>query len=155
LSEIKWGQSQIKLQSNFNLTLTPFNFGFTLLELLIVLVILGFSSSLTMPDLWRSYEKAQQKNTIQQFAIALNKYRTDAYKAGQIIEVSADSEVSENSRLKSLPELPEGWKIKTNNILRFLPTGVTNGAQYKISSPNRQWQLTITPLDGRHEIQLQ
>lgn len=128
--------------------------GFTLLELLIVLVILGFTSTLVTPNLWRSHEKSQQRNTLQQFATALDQYRIEAYKAGRTIELTQENSGHDNDALKPLPNLPTDWHIESATTLRFLPTGVTNGAKYKIKSPNREWLLTITPLDGLHKIEL-
>ena len=129
--------------------------GFTLIELLIVLVILGFTSSLVTPNLWRSYEKSQQRHILQQFTIALTQYRIEAYKTGRMIEIKkADTINSKNKNTRQLPALPSDWKVEVATVLRFLPTGVTNGATYKIVSPDRHWLLTITPLDGQHKIEL-
>ncbi|MCK5904374.1 MAG: type II secretion system protein [Gammaproteobacteria bacterium] len=128
--------------------------GFTLIELLIVLVILGFSSSMIAPNLWRTHEKSQQRDTLQKFVLALNKYRIKAYNTGKMIEFTQKQNTVKESNLATLPKLPEGWAIKEATTLRFLPTGVTNGATYQIDSPNKHWQLTINPLDGQHEIQL-
>ena len=128
--------------------------GFTLIELLIVLVILGFSSSMIAPNLWRTHEKSQQRDTLQKFVLALNKYRVKAYRTGKTIEFTQKQNAPQESKSTALPKLPEGWAIKEATTLRFLPTGVTNGATYEIDSPNRHWQLTIKPLDGQHEIEL-
>lgn len=128
---------------------------FTLLELLVVLVIIGFVSSFVTPDLWRSYEKSQQRDVIQQFAVSLDKYRIQAYRKGHTIEIVKQKDNSENPAIKQIPRLPSGWTVETATTLRFLSTGVTNGAKYQIKSPDRRWVLTVSPLDGDHEISLQ
>ena len=128
---------------------------FTLLELLVVLVIIGFASSFVTPDLWRSYEKSQQRDVIQNFAVSLDKYRIQAYREGHTIEIVKQDDSSDSPALMQIPSLPSGWTVETATTLRFLSTGVTNGAKYKIKSPDRHWILTISPLDGEHEISLQ
>ncbi len=143
-----------KISTPFTHTkMTPVT-GFTLLELLVVLIILGFTSSFVTPNLWHSYAKSQQRSVLQQFALALDKYRLQAYHTGKPITLVRQKTNTEDTTLVQLPELPSGWRIETSSPLIVLPTGVTNGAQYKIKSPDRYWQLTITPLDGEHEIQL-
>jgi general secretion pathway protein G len=127
---------------------------FTLLELLVVLVILGFTSSFVTPDLWRSYEKSQQRSVIQEFALSLDEYRIQAYRSGRTVEIVKEDITPEDPATIQIPSLPTGWTVETATTLRFLPTGVTNGAQYKIKSPDRHWLLIISPLDGDHEISL-
>ncbi len=129
---------------------------FTLLELLVVLIIIGFTSSFVTPDLWRSYEKSQQREVMQNFALSLDKYRIQAYKSGRAIEIVKEATGPENNpEIIQIPALPSGWTVEKATALRFLPTGVTNGGQYQIKSPDRRWVLKISPLDGEHEISLQ
>jgi len=128
--------------------------GFTLLELLVVLVILGLAASFSGPDLWRAYVKAEERSQVALFSEALTDLRVEAFHTGKSIvlpEIAGSTIV--NSRM---PELPDHWQIERSGRVRFLPTGVTNGGAFYLKSPaSHHWLLTLRPLDGHADIQRQ
>jgi len=125
--------------------------GFTLLELLVVLVIVALTASFSGPDLWRAYVKADERSTVRTFADALGVLRVEAFHQGRSIVLAAvDGAISVGKRM---PELPEGWRLESSSVLRFLPSGVTNGGIVYLRSPDaHRWLLKIEPLDGAIEI---
>ena len=125
--------------------------GFTLLELLVVLVIVGMTASFSGPDLWRAYVKADEHSTVQTFSDAIGVLRVEAFHQGRAIVLAAVHEGAAAG--KRMPDLPVGWRLERSSSLRFLPSGVTNGGMMYLSSPDaHQWQLTLAPLDGTVEI---
>jgi len=126
--------------------------GFTLLELLVVLLIVAMAASLTGPQLWKSYTKASERSTLQTFAGELQQLRSQAFHSGRMIELPATRAAIKTS-VGLFPVIPEGWELERSSVLRLLPTGVTNGAElYFLSPGNRRWLLNLRPLDGRVEI---
>jgi len=126
--------------------------GFTLLELLVVLVLLGVASSYVGPELWKTYTKNQERSVVQNFANALHQMRITSRSEGRVIRLPA---IKHDSYLiKGFPSLPVGWKIEKASPMVFLPTGVTNGGSVKIRSDSGfLWQLRISPLDGQSKIE--
>ncbi len=126
--------------------------GFTLLELLVVLVIIGMAASFSGPRLWKLYAKAQERAVIQNFASSLQSLRMDILHSGRSLEIAAVSEsaINENTQL---PALPDGWVLQKSTSLRLLSTGATNGGSFEFRSPSeKQWKLTLKPFDGHIEI---
>jgi len=128
--------------------------GFTLLELLVVLVLIGVASSFVGPQLWQTYVKNQERSVVQSFANSFQKLRIASRREGRSIRLPslADSGYSE----KEFPMLPRGWRIVKAPVLVFLPTGVTNGGKLMIQSDSgHRWSLWLKPLVGKVEIERQ
>lgn len=126
--------------------------GFTLLELLVVLVIVAMTASFSGPDLWRAYVKANERSTVRAFAGDIGKLRVTAFHQGRLIVLAAVDDV--NPVGQTMPDLPSGWTLERSDSIRFLPTGVTNGGMVYLRSPDsHRWLLKIAPLDGAVEIQ--
>jgi len=125
--------------------------GFTLLELLVVLVIMGFVSSYATPKLWQVYVKNVERNIVQKAATALQKIRIESRKKGYSTRLTKNELERE-----SLSLLPTDWTIEKATTFIFLPTGVTNGGSIEMSSDrNNLWHLKLSPLDGRVKIERQ
>jgi len=128
--------------------------GFTLLELLVVLVIVGLAASFSGPQLWSVYEKSQERSVVQSFADELQVLRSATFHAGKSIEFLSVNRSSDRSKVSNLPDLPKGWVLEDSSTIYFLPSGVTNGGTFNIrSSEAHLWRLILQPLDGRIEIQ--
>jgi len=126
--------------------------GFSILELLVVLVIVGLTASFAGPGLWSAYGKASEKHEIQSFSGALQQLRLNAFHEGRMIEFSAVSGGAKN-KSDQFPAMAEGWIIEHSTALRLLPTGVTSGGEFYFQSPNNhRWLLILRPLDGRVDI---
>jgi len=126
--------------------------GFTLLELLVVLVIVGMTASFAGPNLWRSYVKSSERASVRSFAGALIDLRQQAFHQGRSVQLPALSATT--ARHGYSPALPDGWELKKSTSLRFLPSGVTNGATFYLQSPvGNRWELRLAPLDGKVSIQ--
>jgi len=126
--------------------------GFTLLELLVVLVIVGMAASFSGPQLWQSYAKASERSVLQVFSGALQKLRSKAIYTGYMIELPA-TDGGEKTKSEYFPAMPAGWELEQSSVLRMLPTGVTNGATFYFHSPsNQRWLISLQPFDGHVEI---
>lgn len=121
--------------------------GFSLLELMIVLVIMALTGGLTAPKLVKLYTRTVERSQLQVFAQQLESLRVNALKSGHSLLLPADG--GEN-----WPPIPSGWQAKELPALRLLASGVTNGGQLLLqASSGRLWRLQLAPLDGRMQLQ--
>lgn len=123
--------------------------GFTLLELLVVLVVLGMAAAFAGPNLWSSYEKGEERSVVRAYGDAILALRIKAFRSGKAI-IFSDASESMQHGLK----LPEGWSLQQSGSFYLLPSGVTNGGSVTLVSPaSHNWLLKLHPFDGKMEIQ--
>lgn len=128
--------------------------GFTLVELLVVLTIAATVGALVGPNLWQSYQRANERLTVINYAHELTVIRRALMKSKRSLSVGTD-ELSVANVNARLPELATGWVIVANTEIFFLPTGVTNGGQIDFESPGgRSWRLNLGVLDGKLDVEL-
>jgi len=128
--------------------------GFTLIELLVVLSIAATVGALVGPNLWQSYQRANERLLVINYAQEITSLRRGLMKTKRSISVAED-ELSIASSNSGLPDLPGGWTIVANTELFFLPTGVTNGGHIAFESPTgRAWRLNLGVLDGKIDVEL-
>lgn len=123
--------------------------GFSLIELLVVLLIIAMTSAFVGPNMWRQYSRFSERSVIESLSNELVSLRREAYQAGTNIQVNHNS-----PRLRKL--LPDGWELEGKTNIFFLPSGVTSGGQLEfIAASGNRWLLKLSPLDGKAEIEMQ
>lgn len=109
--------------------------GFTLLEVLVVLVIIGLLASISLPrlsSLFASVENSGQRRSIQDQIEGLG---YQAYATGKPILL--ESSVAEKGVKTSYPLiLPTGWGINVVKPVRYSPQGVCSGGRLTIVDPS-------------------
>lgn len=129
--------------------------GFTLIELLVVLAIAATIGGLVGPNLWQSYQRANERLLVINYAQDVSTVRRSLMQAKRSIFTAKD-ELTRRKSSTEFPTIPPGWTIVANTELYFLPTGVTNGGQIAFESPTgRRWKLRLGVLDGKADIDLQ
>ena len=128
--------------------------GFTLIELLVVLAIVAAIGGLTGPDLWQSYQRANERLVVIDYGRDLTGMRRDLMRAKRSMTL-AENALSFGVDDTRLPSLPVGWAISANDDMVFLPTGVTDGGSIEMESPTgRLWRLRLAVLDGKIGVDL-
>ena len=124
-----------------------FRQGFTLIEMLVVLVVMSLFIGLTMPKLWGTYNKRVEQGQLEGVVSAIAALRVEYRRIGEpLILESKDFVKNDTSKLS----LPEDWKILRMQQLRFLVNGVTNGGEIELEAGSgRQWKIWYQPLDGK------
>lgn len=121
--------------------------GFTLVELLVVLVLLSVMGAFVGPNMWKQYARASERAEIEVIHEALLRERKLAYASGQAFTVDAQFVPLQRA-------IPEGWELLASESIYFLPSGVTNGGTVNLlAGSGNKWQLVLSPLDGKANIE--
>ena len=142
--------------------------GFTLLELLVVLVIAGLLFSLGAPRVGKLYDSMQYREAVRELVSAAKNARRDAFATGQpmdlLIDTSGNRYVlthqSQKVDLEEFEPLPATLDISVVYAvevsprpglaaIRFYPAGGSSGGEIKVIRPSGAGvQLTIDWLLG-------
>lgn len=146
------------------------NKGFSLVELVIVLVIIGLSISLVTPSLARFSKMIELKTAAKKVSGILRYYRSEAIQRGKVHQVLFDPnlreiriqslEPMEEKVLKNKYPLPVGVQIREMNIpspqyppdfpaIEFYPNGGSNGGSILLDSQDqRGFRIRVHFLTG-------
>lgn len=119
--------------------------GFTLVEILIVIAILGLLFSVTIPVSYELYENYKNSLKVENLMLYLSSLKRDSFLYSQSMEVSSsDGVLSVN-----------GHQIKFNGLLinvekpfRFFKNGTTDGGNISVKINNRIYKITVSPPFG-------
>ncbi len=116
--------------------------GFTLLEVLVVLLILALLARLAMPyllNLSHRIQAAYQRETV---LAQLNNLGYQAFKQGKGFTLTQYPLI--NTKEIAL-ELPEGWKLTTQSPIVYLSNGVCLGGQATLNFEEQKFAIAFTP----------
>lgn len=128
--------------------------GFTLIEILVVMLVMALLAGLVAPNVYRSvhsYELHTQRQTI---LAQLGEMGYRAYLTGQPVVLDTFSSESANSDENLIKlELPPDWTIETTDPIRFSFTGVClSGGDVALIDPDGTRQVfPLTPPRCRPE----
>ena len=158
------------------------NKGFSLIELMVVLILISFSISLIAPSLSRFSKSVELKGAAKKISGILRYCRSEAVNKGQVYQVLFDSNVREvrvqSMKLKEEKEekregkvtpktysLPEGIRMKEVDIpspqypsdlplIEFYPNGGSNGGTILLDSQGRKgYKIKVQFLTGMVEVE--
>jgi general secretion pathway protein H len=150
--------------------------GFSLVELIIVLLLISLAVSLVIPSLFRLSKTAELKGMAQKVSAILRYCRSESIRRGQVYQVLFDShareirvqsveEVEEQERVIQRYALPEGIQIEEVKIpppqyltevpaIEFYPNGGSNGGSILVDSRDRKgYIIKVHFLTGIVEIE--
>ncbi|OGP94506.1 MAG: hypothetical protein A2157_16220 [Deltaproteobacteria bacterium RBG_16_47_11] len=120
------------------------NRGFTLIEIIIVLVLFAFSVSLVVPYLSRSLIKVELKSSAQKISAILRYYRSESVHKDQVFQIIFDSALRE-VRVQSF-----GSTEKKEEVERKEEQGVLK--KYSLPDGVHMEEVKIPPLQDLSEV---
>lgn len=111
--------------------------GFTLLELLVVMAVVGLLAGLVAPSLQRmagSIDRATKREGLMADIAGLS-YR--AYALGQSFELSEQGVQRILSDGNPVLALPAGWRVQMDHPIQFAFNGLCSGGRLTLVSPDR------------------
>ena len=141
------------------------NSGFTLMEVLVVMIIAGLMVALVPPLFSGAVSGTKLKSSVRDLAVILRETRSQAIITNREQVVQLDLENARyrvgNAKPRSLPdgvaiavELISGARLEdtAQHVLRFFPDGSSTGELITFSGGNRAYQLHLNWLTGSISI---
>lgn len=121
--------------------------GYTLLEILMVISLIGLMAGLAMPRLTTIYNSVQWANERDDVLRRISELGFSAFREGRAFELKhyPGSEDSEKLPL----ELPAGWTIEANSAIRYKANGVCLGGRMRLNYGERSLMVHLYPPHGR------
>lgn len=121
--------------------------GFTLLELLVVMALLGLMTALVGPRLWAWVAAARDRADVDRVLLSLQSLPSTTYFSGRSREVSGSDDLG--------LALPPGWLLRIEPPLRYEANGMTAGGVVSLYDGERTvaaWQIrapagSVMPLE--------
>ncbi len=135
--------------------------GFTLVEMLVVLLVLAVAAGVTAPSVGRAVDGVRARAEVASFAAFLRYARHQAVTKRVAHEVRVDPDAhlltlspAGAERPSMTRRLGERLRVKADSpaglTVRFLPEGLSSGASFHIEAPGpRVFVITVEPLTGR------
>lgn len=117
--------------------------GYTLLEILVVILLIGLVASLVLPNLNKLYERglaAYERNNLLRSLSAVSYL---VYRQKKTTQLGTRPSSAETTPEPSLIELPQGWEIAAEEPIVYLDNGVCLGGELTLihGSLSRHYRL--------------
>ncbi|MGL6290155.1 MAG: type II secretion system protein [Silanimonas sp.] len=120
--------------------------GFTLLEMLVVLVILGLAAAVVAPPLARTLERVREAGDRDDVARGLEALPARAREAGRALVFRAGEPIVIRDR-----PWPEGWAVVPVAALRVEANGFCQGGTLQVARPSGRTTWALGAPDCRLE----
>jgi len=145
----------------------PTGRGFTLLELLVVMVIATLILALVGTSISRSISGAEMRTAARKVAANLRYTRTQAIlqKSEQVFMIDTETRTYQAPEREPV-ELPEGMNVElmtarteltgeTAGGIRFYPDGGSTGGSVRLESDNRIYKVSVGWLTGETSVEVE
>ena len=107
--------------------------GFTLLEMIVVMAIIGLAAATVVPALGRVVATVRYNGEVQDIANQLGRLAFRAYSSGKPMTLSEDVQKSPKT---AIVEMPSGWSLTIVQPIHFNAMGLCDGGSVSIIAPD-------------------
>ncbi|WP_447554383.1 GspH/FimT family pseudopilin [Vreelandella sp. EE22] len=130
--------------------------GFTLFELLAVILLVSVAAAVLSTGLGRGLQSAQERSAVSALVAGLNSARTQAITTGQPVRATFDLRARQLELAgKRTPAWPETFTVHLHTAdnlgaaFAFYPDGASSGGHVLIERGSKRWRIDIAWLTGR------
>ncbi|WP_110686765.1 GspH/FimT family pseudopilin [Salinicola aestuarinus] len=134
--------------------------GFTLLELLVVIVLVGVAASILAVGIGRGMHAAEERRTLADLVSGLRGARVEAITGGSPVQARFDL-AGRRLEVAGQPTVtwPEAFELHLHTArelgaaFAFYPDGASSGGYVEVAHASRHWRIDIAWLTGRTQLQ--
>jgi general secretion pathway protein G len=115
-----------------------FSRGFTLVELLVVLVFMGLLSGIAFPNLLRMYERFSVRAQLDAVLENIESLGVKAHITGQMLVLSP-------ATAAEILALPDGWGVAMSGAIVYRANGFCSGGELALTSADQTFTYTLMP----------
>lgn len=117
--------------------------GFTLIEMMAVLVLFGLLTAVVLPNFQRWFDSTQQRVAAGELAIRVQKLLARSALLGQSLELNAVSARLPLSDGDPALPLPDGWGVAEGSTIAIRASGLCRGAALELESSSQRMVVDI------------
>jgi type II secretion system protein H len=133
--------------------------GFTLLELIVTLFVIALAVAIVVPVVGRGTETLRGRSEIARFSAMLRHARDQAIttRRGHAVVIDPAAHratiVGEGDDVQQTRALPAELSIEADPpqalTVRFAPSGISSGGEFRLTTGRTRYRVTVDPLTGR------
>lgn len=133
--------------------------GFTLFELLIVIVLVGVATSILAVGVGQGMHAANERSALANMVSALRSARVQAIASGQPVRARFDLQRRQVQAPRRLPQAwPDDFKVRLQTArglgaaFEFYPDGAASGGNILVSRGQARWRIDVSWLTGSVQL---